>query len=154
MYQVDDQVNMPVLHLTTDPDNFFDDEIGIYVDGTNGIIGSCSTDSVNWAQDWERPCNLKLFMPDGTVAFDVNAGVEISGACSRRHAMKSLAINLREKIFGDGSLKYELFPQREMEDYQRFKIRGSGQDYNRLGFRDMLNQTLLFKDIDLSLIHI
>ena len=150
VYQVDDQVNMPVLHLTTDPDNFFDDEIGIYVDGTNGIIGSCSTDSVNWAQDWERPCNLKLFMPDGTVAFDVNAGVEISGACSRRHAMKSLAINLREKIFGDGSLKYELFPQREMEDYQRFKIRGSGQDYNRLGFRDMLNQTLLFKDIDIE----
>ena len=151
VYQVDDQANIPVLHLTTDPDNFFDDEIGIYVDGTNGVVGFCSTDSVNWAREWERPCNLKLFLPDGSVGFDVNAGVEISGACSRGNGMKSLAINLREKIFGDESLKYELFPQRDLEDYQRFKIRGSGQDYNRLGFRDMLNQTLLFRDIDIEI---
>jgi len=151
VYQVDDQANIPVLHLTTDPDNFFDDEMGIYVDGTNGVVGFCSTVPVNWAREWERPCNLKLFLPDGSVAFDVNAGVEISGACSRENGMKSLAINLREKVFGDESLKYELFPQRDLEDYQRFKIRGSGQDYKRLGFRDMLNQTLLFKDIDIEI---
>ncbi|MFK7810581.1 MAG: HYR domain-containing protein [Saprospiraceae bacterium] len=64
--------------------------------------------------------------------------------------MKSLAINLRDKIFGDESLDFELFPQRELKDYQRLKIRGSGQDYYRLGFRDMLNQTLLFKDFDIE----
>ena len=149
-YMVNVNPNMPVIYLTTDPDNFFDDEIGIYVDGTNGVAAYCSPVPVNWAQDWERPCNLKMFLPDGTVAFDVNAGVEISGACSRGNEMRSLAINLREKIFGSDVLDFEVFPQRSLDEHQRFKLRNSGQDYYRLGFRDMLNQTLLFKDIDIE----
>jgi len=151
IYLIDENPNMPILNLTTDPDNFFDDEIGIYVDGTNGRIAYCSSEPVNWAQDWERPCNLKMFLPDGEMVFDVNAGVEISGACSRGHAMKSLAINLREKEFGDDQLNYEVFPQRDYDNHQRFKIRNSGQDYYRLGFRDVVNQTLLFKgNIDIE----
>lgn len=150
-YLINENRNLPIIYLTTDPDNFFDDEIGIYVDGTNGVIGYCATEPVNWARDWERPANFKMFMPDGEVAFDVNAGVEISGACSRNHAMKSLAINLRDKIFGDEMIDYELFPQRDHSNYQRLKIRGSGQDYFRLAFRDMLNQTMLFDKVDLDL---
>ncbi len=150
-YLIDENPNMPVLYLTTDPDNFFDDEIGIYVDGTNGVVGFCSSEPVNWAQDWQRPCNLKLFLPDGEIAFDVNAEVEISGACSRNLALKSLAVNLKEKEYGDDELGYEIFPQRDYDKHQRFKIRNSGQDFYRLGFRDLLNQTLLFKDIDIEI---
>jgi CotH protein/lamin tail-like protein/chitobiase/beta-hexosaminidase-like protein/type IX secretion system substrate protein len=134
--------NIPIIYLTTDYNNFFDPEIGIYVTGTNGIP-LCGMDSANYNQDWERPINVKMFLPDGSEVFDVNAGVKISGVCSRNNAMKSLAISLREKDYGNGELGYRLFENRDHNNYLRFKLRNSGQDYSRMGFRDMVNQALL-----------
>ena len=142
---------LPVLHITTDPDNFFDDEIGIYVDGTNGRIAYCATMPVNWAQDWERPVNLQMVMPDGSLAFDVNAGVRIAGACSRSNPVKSLNIYLREDEYGDRRINYELYPQRDHSNYRRLKLRNSGQDFFRMGFRDNLNHNLLLGHLDLDL---
>ncbi len=150
-YLINENKNLPILYITTDPDNFFDDEIGIYVDGTNGVQAYCAPMPVNWAQDWERPINLKMFLPDGELAFDVEAGVEINGACSRNRAMKSLGINLRDKEFGDEAIEYPLFAERDHDNYQRLKLRNSGQDFRRLGFRDMVNQNILTGKLDLDL---
>ncbi len=149
-YVLNETPNIPAIYLTTAPANFFDNEIGIYVDGTNGIQSFCAPDTVNWAQDWERPVNIKMFLPDGSEAFDVNAGVKISGVCSRNNAMKSLAISLREKDYGNGELGYELFENRSHDNYLRFKLRNSGQDYTRMGFRDMVNHALLIDKVDLE----
>jgi len=151
-YLINESPNMDVIFITTDPDNFFDDEIGIYVDGTNGIQQYCAPYPVNWAQDWERPANFKMFTPDGNLAWDVNAGVEINGVCSRNNAMKSLGINLREKTYGDEAIEYELYPTRNHENYQRLKLRNSGQDFIRLGFRDMLNQQLIIGEVDMDML--
>ncbi|MBN1481226.1 chitobiase/beta-hexosaminidase C-terminal domain-containing protein [candidate division KSB1 bacterium] len=41
-YFINSPVNLPVLSLATDPDNFFDEEIGIYVTGINGTGGYCA----------------------------------------------------------------------------------------------------------------
>ncbi len=150
-YLINENHNIPLLYITTDPDNFFDDEIGLYVDGTNGVVAYCATEPVNWAQDWERPINLKMFETNGDLAFDVDAGVEINGACSRNFAMKSLGINLRDKVFGDEAIEYPLFPERDHEDYQRLKLRNSGQDFIRLGFRDMVNQNMITGKLDIDL---
>lgn len=149
-YVINEQPNIPIVYLTTDPANFFDDEIGIYVDGTNGIQAFCAPYPVNWAQDWERPVNFKMFLPDGSQVVDVDAGAKISGVCSRNNAMKSLAISLREKDYGNGELGYELFESRDHDNYLRFKLRNSGQDYTRMGFRDMINQSLVIGKIDVE----
>lgn len=150
-YLINENKNLPILYITTDPDNFFDDEIGIYVDGTNGVQAYCASEPVNWARDWERPINLKMFLPDGELAFDVDAGVEINGACSRNRAMKSLGINLRDKEFGDEAIEYPLFTERDHQNYQRLKLRNSGQDFIRLGFRDMVNQNMITGKLDIDL---
>ena len=34
-YLIDEEINLPVVSLSTDPDNFWDNEIGIYVLGDN-----------------------------------------------------------------------------------------------------------------------
>ena len=151
-YLINESPNMDVIFITTDPDNFFDDEIGIYVDGTNGIQQYCAPYPVNWAQDWERPANFKMFTSDGSLAWDVNGGVEINGVCSRNNAMKSLGVNLREKTYGDEAIEYELYPTRSHEDYKRMKLRNSGQDFIRMGFRDMLNQQLVIGQVDLDML--
>ncbi len=145
--------NIPTLYINSDPDNFFDDEIGIYVKGTNGIPGFCRTDSVNWnREDWERPINLGMFLPDGSEAFNVNAGIRISGGCSRTYAQKSFNVYTRRNTYGDDEIEYPFYEGRENETYERIKLRNSGQDYLRTMFRDGLVQTLVWDKIDLDLL--
>lgn len=144
---------IPTLYINSDPDNFFDDEIGIYVEGTNGVPGFCRTDSVNWNQeDWERPINLGMFLPDGTEAFNVNAGIRIGGGCSRTYAQKSFNVYMRRNMYGDDAINYPLYDGRENNAYERIKLRNSGQDYLRTMFRDGLVQTLLWDKIDMDLL--
>ena len=150
-YLIDEPSNLPIIFLTTAPDNFFDDENGIYVDGTNGVVGFCSPVPVNWAQNWERPSNVQLVYPDGSLGFNSNAGVKISGACSRNFPMKSLAITTKEQEYGTGKFSDYLFPERDHNDFYELKIRNSGQDYLRMGFRDLLNQKLIIGNLDLEL---
>lgn len=151
-YIIGDGLNIPVLHVTTDPDNLYDDEIGIYVVGTNGTTGqNCAPEyPVNYAQDWERPANLKLIMEDGTKAFDVNAGIRVAGACSRNNPLKSLNIYLRANEYGNAAINYPLFDEREHSDYRRLKLRSSGQDAVRMGFRDAINMEMLSDQVDVD----
>ena len=151
-YLIDTPLNLPTLFLTSDPDNFFSDETGIYVVGTNGVPGYCDNSPRNFANDdWERPANLTLFETDGTEAFNVNVGVQIGGACSRNFDLKGLNIYLREKEYGDDNLNYQLYKGRDHDNYYRFKLRNSGQDFIRMGFRDGLIQTMLWDEVDLDL---
>ncbi len=145
--------NIPTLYINSDPDNFFDDEIGIYVEGTNGVPGFCRTDSVNWNQvDWERPINLGMFLPDGSEAFNVDAGIRISGGCSRIYGQKSFNIYTRRNMYGDDAIDYPIYEGRGDAVYERIKLRNSGQDYLRTMFRDGLVQTLLWDKIDMDLL--
>lgn len=151
-YLFDITSNIPTLFINTDPANFFDDEIGIYVEGTNGIPGFCRTDSVNWNRDWERPINLGMFLPDGSEAFNVNAGIRIGGGCSRTYAQKSFNVYMRRNMYGDGAIDYPIYEGRETEIFERIKLRNSGQDYLRTMYRDGLVQTLIWDKIDMDLL--
>jgi len=78
-YFINEQTDLPVFSLVTNPANFFSDTSGIYVIGTNGIIGNCSTQPRNWNQDWKRPVSLEFFEFDKSLAFRVNTGGKIFG---------------------------------------------------------------------------
>ncbi|MFT5386163.1 MAG: hypothetical protein ACI81W_003575, partial [Saprospiraceae bacterium] len=144
-YLFDASATLPVLMITTDPDNLFDDEIGIYTVGTNGImLGNCNNNVVaNFWHDWERPANLTLFEVDGDKAFSVDAGIKISGNCSRRYELKSLNIYLRSNQYGDNDINYKLFPNRDFKKYERLRLRSSGQDYKSTMMRDGTNHKML-----------
>ncbi len=143
--------HLPSLIINTDPKNFFDDEIGIYIEGTNGATGFCSTEPVNWNQDWERPVNLSMINTDGSEAFSVRAGVKIGGGCSRTYGQKSLNVYLRRNTYGDNAIEYPIFEGRDSDEYERLKLRNSGQDYLRTMYRDGLVQSLLWDQVDIDL---
>ncbi len=84
--------------LTTNPDNFFSDEDGLYVIGQNGVTGYCMDDPVNWNQDWERPVNFEYFTKDGEQEVNQLVGSKIFGGCSRMFRYKSLAIIARNNM--------------------------------------------------------
>ena len=144
-YLFDASTTLPVLMITTDPDNLWDDEIGIYTIGTNGImLGNCNNNVVaNFWHDWERPANLTLFEVNGDEAFSIDAGIKISGNCSRRYELKSLNVYLRSNQYGDNDINYKLFPNRDFKKYERFRLRSSGQDYRSTMMRDGTNQRML-----------
>ncbi len=151
-YLFDASPNLPVLMITTDPDNLWDDSTGIYTTGTNGtIFGNCpGSVTANYWQNWERPVHLTLYDTNGETAFAVNGGVRISGNCSRTYALKSLNFYLRKNQYGDDNIDYQLFPSREFDDYERLRLRNSGQDYRGTMLRDGTNQRILGEVMDVE----
>jgi len=141
------------LMLTSDPKNFFDDEEGIYVVGTNGVERYCADPGqpANYFQDWEKPANFQMILGDGSLAFDVDGETNINGVCSRRLPQKSLALSLKEKQYGTQDIDYPIFPQRGDNSYERLKIRNGGQDWSRVMMRDMMNQGMLFGKMDIDI---
>jgi hypothetical protein len=141
-YFINEATELPVFSLVTDPEDFFSDTSGIYVSGTNGITGHCSTVPRNWNQEWERPVELEFFERDRQTAFKTPAGVQIHGGCTRLYDMKSLAFYFRDQ-YGAGRLPYRLFPDECLTEYNNFLLRSSGQDWWRTMFRDAMVQTLV-----------
>ncbi len=148
-YFINFNTELPVFSIVTDPDNFFSDTSGIYVIGTNGIPGNCSSQPRNWNQDWERPINLEFYEKDKSPAFNVKTGVKINGGCSRLYPEKSLAFFFRGS-YGYGKLNYRLFPDIPITSYNNFILRSSAQDWWRTMFRDGMVQTLIEQGMKIS----
>lgn len=133
--------SLPVVSVSTAPDNLWSDESGIYVVGTNGISGNCTGPS-NFNQDWEIPVNVELIETDGTIGFNSRAGAKIFGGCSRTQPQKSLSIFFRGE-YGNPELDYKLFEEKNIDKFQGFVLRNSGNDFNNTHFRDALMTTLV-----------
>jgi len=127
----------------------WDDEVGIYVVGTNGAYSDCSDDPANYFQDWERPINIEYYDPEGNLGFNQIAGTRIYGACSRKAERKSLAIFARGK-YGDKDFDYKLFKDKDIDEFKSFIIRNSGNDNRETLLRDGMMQTLVKDRLDVD----
>ncbi len=140
-YVIGENIDMPVVVITTDDKYLNDDMIGIYTVGTNGRdIGDCGTDSpiiANYVQKWERPAHLTLFEEDKTVALSQDIGIKLSGECSRQYAQKSFKI-VSDSKYGKDRFEYQLFPDKKYKKYKKFKLRNGGQDFIKAHMRDAL----------------
>lgn len=149
-YFIDEEQHLPIVSLVTDPDHFFSDSTGIYVEGTAGVPGYCTEVPHNVNQDWERPVNIELYETDGRVALNQAAGASIFGGCSRvRYPIKSLALYAR-KSYGKGSFDYKIFPDKSNDSYQSFVLRAAADDQPFTLFRDGMAQMLVKDVIDVD----
>jgi hypothetical protein len=122
--------------LSTNPEHFWDNDSGIYVMGSN------ATDppwyyGANFWEDWERPIHIEMFEPNGDLGFSIDAGVKIYGNFSRTLPQKSLVIFARSS-YGYTAIDYQIFPDKEIENFEAIVLRNSGNDYNNTHFRDGL----------------
>ncbi len=135
---------LPVFSISTNPANLWDDNIGIYVVGTNGYYDPSCGVSANYNQIWERPIHVAMYEPNGQKLFSMDAGVKINGGCyTGGFAQKSLRIKARG-TYGASKVLYPLFNNREFTSYESFLLRNSGNDWE--GFtmmRDGMMQTLV-----------
>jgi hypothetical protein len=139
---------LPVVSVSTDPDNLWDDDIGIYVVGTNGAEGYCFG-KTNWNREWERQATFEFFTPDGVKKISTDAGIKINGGCSRTSPQKSLGVYFRDK-YGPDEISYPLFNSKDVDRFKSVMLRNSGNDFNRTQMQDALMQTLIIGQMDID----
>ncbi len=142
--------NLPVVSVSTDPKYLYDDSIGIYVVGKNGITGNC-TGKANYNRDWERPGFFEYFTEDGKVQESLGLDIKISGGCSRNNSyQKSLGLSPSSR-YGSGKFNYEFFKSRPfVKDYGSLMLRNAGNDWTKTMFRDAVEQEIVFSDMDVD----
>lgn len=129
---------LPIVSLTTDAKNFYDDKIGILVEGTY------SDDKENFKYDWRRPVNIEYFEKDGTRVLSQVGETRLKGNTTRTMPLKSMVL-YANKRFGNKRLEYEFFKAQRpgVTDFKSLEMRNSGQDFNSAYMRDALFQQLV-----------
>jgi len=130
--------------LSTAPDNFFDEDTGIYVFGPDGTYDTNQPYfGANFWEDWERPIHFS-FHENGTDEFsDFNAGVKIFGGWSRgQNGQRSLSLFARGQ-YGDSKFDHPFFNQLGYDDFEALVLRNSGQDWMRSSMKDIMLTSLM-----------
>lgn len=130
---------LPVVSLSTNPENFWDPQNGIYVQ--------------TFKPEWEVPVNIELFENNGAdrAAFNEIAGVKINGLYSWQLPQKMLGFYFK-KQYGTGTLENTLFYDSPRAGFKTFALRASGNDWSNTLMRDILaqNATQLNMKLDIS----
>lgn len=137
-----DGKKLPVVSISANVKDIFDDMIGIYVVGKNGIENSC-TPVANYNQDWMRSANFEYIL-DGKVVDCQEVEIGVYGGCTRIHVGKSLKIKANKRS-GKNKMNYNsFFASRSYKKYKSLALRngGNGYSYVQPRWRDMYIQSL------------
>jgi len=106
-----DAETLPIVSISTHPDNLFDDDVGLFM---------------NAEDDLEKPVHVEFFEPDGTLGFSIDAGIKIFGNEPYSGVwQQSLSIFARRK-YGYGSINYRIFPEKNIDEFEVFILRNPG----------------------------
>ena len=109
---------IPTISLVTDLKNLFDPDSGIYV---NPLFRE---------SEWEKSASVELLNPDGSPGFQINAGLRIRGGWGRTQNNYKHAFRLFfRKEYGDGKLRYPLFGDEGVTEFDNIDLRTS-QNYS------------------------
>lgn len=123
-----EQKGLGVLSLSTNPEYFFGQDSGLYVQ--------------DFKPTWEYPVHLEFYEPDGLLGFHHDAGVQVGGENAWILPQKLLNIYSR-KQYGSGHFDYQIFPNNPRTRFGDIILRCSGSDWSYTLFRDGLMQGLI-----------
>ena len=132
-YFINEETDLPVISLISDPYNLFDPDSGIYT---------------NYTMDWERSAHVEFFEDDKSFGFSENCGIEIYGSQSANWDQKSITVKFKDK-YGVTNIDYPLFPGFRINTFKAFVLRNAGNDFQYTHIRDAVMQTLV-KDLDID----
>ncbi len=132
---INEESKLPIVSLSTNDDNLFDDTIGIYVKGTNGAFRDNSdSEKYNFEQNWFRPVHLSIY-ENKQKMYSKNAEFAISGATSRYwNKKKSFKFEL------NNVMDYKLYPGKNLTNIKNFKLRTG---HNAFEIGDLLANQLV-----------
>lgn len=139
-------MTIPIISLVTDNDYFYDEKIGIYVEG------SYSSWMNNYSYDWRRPVNVEYFVSNESESV-INQLCEtrVKGGATRFYPLKSLVL-YANKRFGTKRLNYEFFPDQTpgIMEFKSIELRNAGNDYGSTYMRDGVIQKSMGMNCDLD----
>jgi hypothetical protein len=111
---VDALLDIPTFSMVMNLKDLFDPQTGIYVN------------ALEHGREWERPCSIELIYPDGMDGFQINCGVRIRGGWSRNDSNPKRAFRwFFRKEYGKGKLKYPLFGDEGVDEFDNIDLRTS-----------------------------
>jgi hypothetical protein len=137
----------PVFSFVVEPEDFFDDHLGIYVPGVNLDNGNQPNRYISGGnylmsgREWERKAHVSVFNVHGEIDWQMDVGVRIHGGSSRNKPQKSLRLYARHH-YESPQFNYAFLPQRNFKAYKHMLLRNSGQDNNRTMFADAFTASL------------
>jgi hypothetical protein len=135
--------SLPIVTLVTEPDNFFDEQQGIYVYGPDeNYQDELPFFGANFWQDWERDIHFSFYEETGELGVTLDAGVKIFGAWSRANDQRSMSIFARGR-YGFGKLEYPLFPELAYDSFESIVLRNAGNDWTVSNMRDVMATSLM-----------
>jgi len=140
---------LPVMFLSTDPENLYDYHTGIFADGP-GWTATFPHVGANYWKDWERPVHVEYMAENGQLQLEFNAGIKVFGQYSRAQAQKSVSINMRDK-YGVTEVCYPFFGDSATNVYSELVLRNSGQDINSAHIRDAFTAMVVKDQMDLDI---
>ena len=150
-YLFDAVPQLDTVFLTTDPENLFNEETGIYVYGEDGTYDTWEPYfGANFWEDWERPVHISFYESDSNeIESEFDAGIKIYGGWSRgQNPQRSLALFARGK-YGYSKFEESFFETLNYTDFQSLVLRNSGQDWSRSSIKD-ITLTSLMRGSDLD----
>ena len=127
--------DLPIVCLSTDSLNLWDDNTGIFALGPNADSINPPNIGANFWQDWEKPVHIEFYDKQGTRKIDQDAGIKVFGSWSRANPQKSVALTCR-KEFGVSSFDYKFFADKSIDKFKSIVLRNGGNDYGYTRFRD------------------
>ena len=140
------EVTLPVVSIVTNKDYFYDNKLGIYVQG------NYTNHTPNYEYDWRRPVNIEYFdAPDSESVINQLCETRVKGGATRGNALKSLAV-YANKRFGEKRFNYEFFPDQTpgIDEFKSFEMRNCGNDFDYMYMRDAIIQQSMGMNCDLD----
>lgn len=145
----DKNYTLPIISIVVDPVFLYDDSIGIYVKGVNGIAGNGQTDPCNWNRDWDRPGNFS-YITNNEMVFNQDVNICVAGGYSRSWTPRTLKLKGNKELGGDKNLAYPFFSSKPYIRNRTLQVRNGGNDFN-CRLTDIALQTMIMTsgiDID------
>jgi hypothetical protein len=125
---------LPVMAITTHPDNLFSHSTGIFANGP-GFRDPFPYVGANFWQNWEREAHFAFYEENGELGVEFNAGMRVFGQFSRALSQKSISINFRNR-YSTNEIAYPFFPGNPVTQFGSLVLRNSGQDQNFTKLKD------------------
>ncbi|PZX12408.1 putative secreted protein (Por secretion system target) [Breznakibacter xylanolyticus] len=125
---------LPIVSVTTSPENLWDEQTGIYVMGSNASAENPYYGANFW-QDWEKPGNVEIYNANQQQVLNAGCGIKIHGAWTRAYEQKTLALYARN-AYGDKAFDARLFSDKPIDSFQSLVLRNGGNDFYSALMRD------------------
>lgn len=133
---------LPIVSLVTDPDNLWDEESGIYVEGNH-------QNYLQRGSKWQRPATFTFYEPDSKSFYKKEIGIRMHGGHSREVPQR--AFRLYSSMDNPNDLfEYPFFKDYEITKFNTLILRSSGNDWWRAYLRDPIITRLVAKGTDLD----